>query len=421
MVDIIKTIAVILGIYFLVIDLKRYIGGNRNIIVFLQCVCFFFYYIPMICDLVYSRPNYESWSWGFIKSHKDPTTEIIYCVVISYITYMFHYFQKKHTVSNLFDDLKMNSSKISFLLLFLLSIIIIYVIMQIDGESLKSILTYNMRHQRRENDTIVKNIAFAIIGLALVYICIEPKVRVLILKIIYMFPILTFACLLNGKRTSVFMCVVGLLMILIVKHVIKKKVTLILIVGISLSLLAIYVSFYNDSVTEEADAYLSYRINYGRDDTLKMTIYSELYDDGILEYRGQTLLYYLTFYIPRNVWNTKPYPYATYLTAYLCNLGEVRNLGWNMTTSIFDEFLSNFGWLGLLLVPFIINKCIKGIMKRNKGILGMSIVFLGLLDVVMLIAVQASAFLILYLLLILLIIVYDRKEKKFKKRSEGIE
>lgn len=208
-------------------------------------------------------------------------------------------------------------------------------------------------------------------------------------------------------------------MIMILKNTIKSKKSIFFIIIVALMILLVYGNYYNEDVTQDEDSYLSFRVNYGRDDTLKMTIFSEINDEKILEHRGQTLLYYLTFYIPRDLWEDKPYPYATYFTSALVGLDTVTNLGWNMTTSIYDEVFSNFGWLGIILLPFVMNKILNSIAKRNEGVLGKGILFVGILDMILLIAVQASAFLFLYIGLIGLIIVYDLKKRIRKKEDYG--
>lgn len=419
MINTIKIFTIIVGIIILVSDLKNYIkGNNRNITIYMQCVFFFFYYIPLICDVFYIRPQYSKYYYGFLKSYDNIKIEIIYCLIVTYINYMFHYFQKKNVYKINFKDININNRISSYIIMLIMSVILIYVFFKIDNHIWKAIINYNMRAMRTDIATQLKTIALVIIGLALIFIAIENRPKTIKIKILFVLPILLFACALNGKRTAVFMCVIGILMILILKNLIKSKKNLIIIILLSATMLLLYGNLYNKSVTKDDDEYLSYRINYCRDDTLKMTIYSELNNKPILEYRGQTLLYYLTFYIKRATFPTKPYPYATYFTAYLMNLDNVVNLGWNMTTSIYDEILSNFGWIGIILIPFIMNKCLNGIAKRNKGTLGKGILFLGILDMILLLAVQASAFLFLYIALIILIIIYDIKENFNNKKDK---
>lgn len=420
MINVIKSVTAIIGLIMVVKNIKEYIkGNNRNITIYVQCVFFFFYYVPLICDVIYIRPEYPKYYPGFLSSYNDFKVELIFCIIITYINYMFYIFQRKYVYKIEFKDVNINIRLTSYIIFLSITLVLIYVFFMMDQEIIRAVFSYNMRHMRTDLATQLKALSFIIIALSLIFIVIEDRQKTMNWKIVLMLPNLIFACLLNGKRTSVFMCIIGILMILILKNTIKNKKNIISIIIVSLMILLVYGNYYNKGVTQDENSYLSYRINYGRDDTLKMTIYSEMNDEKILEHRGQTLLYYLTFYIPRDLWEYKPYPYATYFTSALVGLDTVANLGWNMTTSIYDEVLSNFGWLGIILLPFVMNKILNSIAKRNEGLLGKGILFVGILDMILLIAVQASAFLFLYIALIGLIIIYDLKKRMRKKEDYG--
>jgi hypothetical protein len=105
----------------------------------------------------------------------------------------------------------------------------------------------------------------------------------------------------------------------------------------------------SDTAAEDA------RVDYTRDSRVKMALYAELYPEKmrILDYRGQNLLYYATLPVPRSIWSNKPYPYATYFTSAMLNRYP-QDLGWGMTTGIFDESISNFGLLGVLIGPLVV-------------------------------------------------------------------
>ncbi len=422
MINVIKLFTIVIGTLIFIVDLSNYLKGkNKNITIFVQSVFYFFYYVPLILDVFYKIPIYtEKNHHGFSISYDDFSTEVIYCIIITYLNYMFHFFQKRNVYTTVLD--KKNSSRIriqlySIILFCTLIGIVIYTITLMDEQIFEALITYKLRHIHTENADTLKKLSFIIVAISLVFTMIEGDKRKTKHKIICMIPFLIYASLINGKKATIFISIVGIIMVLLIKNIIKRKKTIIMIVAIACIAMFAYQKYYNLNVAKEIDnEYTSYRIYYCRDNTLKMTIYSEKNNDRILEYRGESALYYLTFYIPRSVWKEKPYPYAVYFTDYLVNLKKVRPLSWNMTTSIYDEFLSNFGWLGILLIPFLMNFAIKQIHKRNKGMLGKGIVFLGILDIVLLLAVQVSAFLILYIALIVMMGIYDINEK-FKKNQ----
>jgi hypothetical protein len=110
------------------------------------------------------------------------------------------------------------------------------------------------------------------------------------------------------------------------------------------------------NIADTPDYYDGYRADYGRDGVIKQAIYSELHpEEGrILQYRGQNIVYLLTFYVPRSMWPTKPWTYSTYVTAALMEQPDPYYLGYVMTTSILDEALATFGWLGLVMGPWLV-------------------------------------------------------------------
>lgn len=89
--------------------------------------------------------------------------------------------------------------------------------------------------------------------------------------------------------------------------------------------------------------YLSFRIDFGRDDVTKFVLYREIIENNpILEYRGETILSTFLFFVPRSIWPNKPFPHYRYLTAALYNTGLL-SIPAGMTPSIFEMNIANFG------------------------------------------------------------------------------
>ncbi|MDQ4483704.1 hypothetical protein RBU64_15840 [Bacillus cereus] len=152
----------------------------------------------------------------------------------------------------------------------------------------------------------------------------------------------------NGKRLVVFILISLILVNTFVNNIKKLIPTLILSIGLILGFNAIY-SNYLDSEYQlnkfSNDEYLQFRIDYSRDHNVKMAIYDEVKESQqkILDYRGQSFLYNLAFFIPRENWEDKPYPYGVYVTAASLGISSQESLGWQMTTSILDESIANLG------------------------------------------------------------------------------
>jgi hypothetical protein len=111
-----------------------------------------------------------------------------------------------------------------------------------------------------------------------------------------------------------------------------------------------------EGVATRDERYDNIRVDYGRDDVIKMAIYCELNPEmcQILDYRGQSLLFYLTVPVPREVWPEKPWPYAVYATRAALLTPREGYLGWGVTTSWLEEAIANLGIAGFLVGPLLI-------------------------------------------------------------------
>jgi hypothetical protein len=137
-------------------------------------------------------------------------------------------------------------------------------------------------------------------------------------------------------------------------------------------------------------------MDYGRDDVIKLTIFAELHPEiiRILEYRGQSFLFYSVFYVPRDFWPQKPYPYAVYSTSAIAMFDSPRQLGWGLTTSILEEAIANLSWAGMLAGPLVVSLvCRLGEACRNS----MVSAFTALIACLFL-SVHLNAFMVMFLL-----------------------
>lgn len=164
---------------------------------------------------------------------------------------------------------------------------------------------------------------------------------------------------LHGKRSIVMIALVGLLYALWARGILRGR-RLWAAGAMALLGVALFTFFYQKGVRgiDLADAsfyFDSVRVDFARDAVIKQAIAAELMpSDPILEYRGQSLLFDLTFFVPRRIWPEKPWPYAVYATSAMLNIPAANDIGWGITTSLLDESLANFGWLGMVLAPLLL-------------------------------------------------------------------
>jgi hypothetical protein len=156
------------------------------------------------------------------------------------------------------------------------------------------------------------------------------------------------------------------------------------------------VAYRGDNLQGSERWYENTRMDYGRDDVIKLAIFAELHPQiiRILEYRGQSFLFYGVFYVPRDFWPQKPYPYAVYSTSAIAMFDSPRQIGWGLTTSILEEAVANLSWAGMLAGPLVVSLvCRLGEACRNSLISA----FTALIACLFL-SVHLNAFMVMFLL-----------------------
>lgn len=73
----------------------------------------------------------------------------------------------------------------------------------------------------------------------------------------------------------------------------------------------------------------------------------------ILDYPGQSILFDLFYFVPRSLWASKPWPYVYYFISGVMGYSSYEFVPWQMPTSYYPEFVSNFGILGIFLSVII--------------------------------------------------------------------
>jgi hypothetical protein len=178
------------------------------------------------------------------------------------------------------------------------------------------------------------------------------------LTFLQVLPFFILSSWITGKRSDAFLVVVLMWIALWVRGKITPPV---LIAGglATGAALFFYSSWYQNefrplTVSDSQRAYEMFRVDYGRDQDLRTALYCEMTSNRrILSYRGESLVFDLTMVIPRSVWPQKPMPYSIYMAAAGLYT-KPRFFGWSVTTSILDEAIANFSWLGLVIGPFVL-------------------------------------------------------------------
>jgi len=171
---------------------------------------------------------------------------------------------------------------------------------------------------------------------------------------------MVIAAWLNGKRFIVALAL--LLLFLVTAQRNTRKRTKLFITGFAIVVLvggfavAYQLVVRNYTMQNPERVYDSLRVDFGRDRSIKLAIYRELYPEAgpILEYRGESALFPFVAVIPRSIWPGKPWPYYVYFTSAALQMYGQKYIDWGMTTSWLDEAIANFGIAGFLIGPLLL-------------------------------------------------------------------
>jgi len=330
---------------------------NRRSASFLVLVFFVFYGVPILLDIVMGVPEY-AFTPGLRYGATSETTNAVYDLFVMSCPVFWWYTSRSFFPASRYLVVSPGRRAQRVLYLLLASPLLALVFAPQRGVYLRyaAILGNNLSGESRDYYAIIATLTVislaAGVGLLLIH---RNFVRALFLIL----PFMALAMWLQGKRSIV---ALGFLLIWTAAWMRgfltrSRAITFGILCVIAF---AGYVAWYEatfrpDAVANSYSTYENSRIDYGRDHDLKSAIFCELDDsDKILDYRGQSMLFDLTMYVPRSVWPDKPWPYPMYLTAYALQIQTQREeLETEITTSLLDEAVANFGWAGLLLGPVV--------------------------------------------------------------------
>lgn len=378
---------------------------------------FFFLGLPILLDLIWGGANFKNYR-GFYYALQDTRVAIYYNLYIIYnISVFLIYINRIKTRKFSFDTHNFYSiiRRYRVVLWIIMLLPIIGVMLSVRPAEYLNYQAVLMNVDRPFRDSHVLVFRFALLsvvaGAFLFYLIGDKKDYSLIFKYILFFILLFIAIWVDGKRGIFFkfffvFLVAGLLM----GKIKPKKILLYILPGLIVlsSIVLLYGKDFSEGNKYSRDMYTSLRLNVGRDHTIKYTLFKEyVKDEMILQYRGQSFLFATTFFIPRSMWSNKPYPYAVYFVTSVINVAP-EPIGWSFTTCILEEFISNLGFIGLIIAPFfLLWICKVGDNARNKFLTIVSIVC-G----VFFLFTQMAAF--APIIVVFLILILKEKSSKYK-------
>lgn len=404
--------------------------GSRHSILFIILMHFFFTGVPLILDVLFGKPEYSIFPGLYIAT-RDDTTSIIYCLYVSVVPVLWWWTgrENKHLNVNSFDGTIDTAAFIERMKLGLQLILFVFLISPLIAWMYSPEPEIYFRYGaavidpfRFESSSKYHSDAISlacILSLMAATGILALQKRITILLVTFLLPWIILVFWLNGKRH-----IVGFAIVLI-GYVIWQKgylkgIRLVIASMLAVLIMSIFSYTYQAQVrdvnvqsVDQVEFYDGIRVDYGRDAEIKMAIYAELYPQQmqILEHRGQSLIFYLTQFVPRKIWTQKPMPYAQYVTSAALR-SPPRLWGWGLTTSILEEAIANFSWFGMIVGPLVLSIiCRVGDARKNVFISPLTVLVATLL-----LALEMVAFWpIFYLWLISVILIRPAKRRKLNE------
>jgi hypothetical protein len=406
MVNLCNFLVFLWGTFWVFKAVSSILRGSRYSINFIMIVFYLFYFFPIGLDFVFGIPEY-TYETSFRLASHDVKTSVIYNLFIAMVPVIWS--RTAISRDNRIGKAKINQHSVfnGIYIVGLLGPILLLLFAPNPFMYAK----YGIAVQgfpTPESEAYHSFISGATFLSAISYflLLVESKKRECIIVILFGTPFLLASIWMNGKRG-----IVALVLVLLIYALWKKKVlrpiNLLLVTVVFTGMLLSFSSIYQQTfrynmlqINDWKQVYQNVRVDMGRDDVTKMAIFAELYPEEleILDYPFQSFLFTVTMYVPREIWNDKPWPYAVYATSALLQIPS-QYIGWSMTTGILDETIANVGWLGLLLGPLLISWIVKLGDRNQTTITQLLTILVGSLMLVL----QISAFAPIFLLWIILV------------------
>lgn len=338
--------------------------GDQRAILFAYVVFYVFFIVPLIMDLAIGPPTF-TYQRGFVLGQKDRTTNIIYLAYLASVPLVFRLTggPPRHDRNPLYLRPLGGWLRV-FCWAAMVALPFVMVLSPAPEDFTKYAAFVGGKAATAKSYQILLTTVASLTVVGAVVVLTAPN-TIAPLRIATL-PFLAVGVWIHGKRSIVALAVLLTLYLLWTRGVLRGRRFLAVSFSAALALGIFSYTYQTElervdtspaargEAVTESPIYLNYRIDYGRDAVTRQTIYAELHPDElqVLEFRGQSLLFDLLFFVPRRSWPEKPYPYAVYATAAMFDIPP-RDMGWGTTTSWLEEAIANLGWVGMLVGPLL--------------------------------------------------------------------
>lgn len=351
-------VLIILSTIIMYHSYKRIIFNKKSSIAnIIILVVYIFNILPILLNYLIGIPEYNTVYWykPFIEPMKNEIISIIYdtYILLSFLLLNRHARKNNAIDNNIASSYQVIFNNNVFCTIAILSPLIMILL----TGTVRNYFVFNISSARglSKSSSALLLTPLLLLSVFTFFSKFYNNKKITPLKIVLSFVYFFFIVWLSGKRFMIAnLCL--LLIFYVSKSDIKDKtrnklekiipVLFISLLGFSVFYLTVVRPLKDTSFISVYDML---RVDFGRDDVVKYVINEEfLKHNQILDYRFQSIISLLLFFIPRNIWPTKPYPHYMYLTGHLLGL-SIHNLPAGTTPSWYEMCLCNFGYIGFLI------------------------------------------------------------------------
>lgn len=361
----IKLIVFLIGTLVLLPNVYCLSRKNFDVILFIYPIYYIFYVVPLALDILLPPPEFGKFV-GLNKAYQLQDAHYIYSIVnLIFILCIWGMFLINRKVKQR-KKKYLHTIKSKNLIILLMCLPVIYLLL---NPSYFGCFLQGYAAKYSSSSVLVFPELLTQLGLfgTILYISSSKKSALKMLVGIF-FAIL--CVYLNGKRYLAMWAVIYILYTAVISNKLSVKKA-ILTVFMLFPFIILFLLVYTLVIKKSSmDLYSVLRMSFGRDHAVIAAISRQLSNNPILEYSGQSILFYFVFFIPRKWLPAKPLPYNHYF-AKMCfgySLTSSKIITETVPPGIISECIANFGIFNGFLFSLIIIIFLTIIANHSKYI-----------------------------------------------------
>lgn len=390
------------------ISYKRMFRTPRTVLVDLVViVVYMFMCLPIVFNYTVGIPTYDTAYWYkvFLPGMADEGTVFLYDIYVVLVMLALHFYGTKRLKN---DDRVLSDYNVGkWRWIMELAIALPLIVIVLSGNLAKySIYADSLARGLNDSFVFIENCSLflSLFCFTLLYFGTPERTKLHLLVLCFYTFLMAWV---SGKRFIVALALIMYLFAFLTteKNAVKRNRLYKTLPILVLALVA-FSGFYMSVIkpltnTINYDVYEMLRVDFGRDDVTKYVIYQmNVLGRQIVDYPGETILSFIFFFVPRQIWPTKPFQHYQYLTSSILNV-PITQLPAGTTPSGFEMFFANFGLAGMPLFALALVLFIKLFDSSNTT---MPLRLLGLVLCLVLLTQSIDVYLVYVVLAVVLLI-----------------